>query len=177
MVRKLKRIINDLFKSASKQIHIDRSTIVYEGATVKSMRGGQIYIGKNGEILPGAMLLTYGGDIRIGDNCSINPYAVLYGIGGLTIGNNVLIAGHTMIVPANHRFDRLDIPINSQGITKKGIRIEDDVWIGNGCSILDGVTIGKGAVIAAGTVVTKNVIPYSVVGGVPGKLIKMRSDA
>ncbi|MFM6860620.1 MAG: DapH/DapD/GlmU-related protein [Dolichospermum sp.] len=54
--------------------------------------------------------------------------------------------------------------------------MEDDVWIGSGCQILDGITIGKGAIIGAGSVVTKDVEPYSVVAGVPSKLIKRRGD-
>jgi len=122
------------------------------------------------------MLLTYGGYIEIGDYCNINPFAILYGHGGLKIGNNVLIAAHTVIIPANHTFNDKNQLIRSQGDTKKGIIIEDDVWIGSGCQILDGITIGKGAIIGAGSVVTKDVEPYSVVAGVPSKLIKRRGD-
>ena len=66
--------------------------------------------------------------------------------------------------------------IRSQQGTKKGIVIEDDVWIGSGCKILDGITIGKGSVIGAGTVCTKDVEPYSVIVGVPGKLLKRRGE-
>ena len=118
--------------------------------------------------------MTYGGNITIGDFCSINPYTILYGHGNLSIGNNVLIAAHCVIIPANHIFSDLDSPINSQGLTTKGIIIEDDVWIGAGCRILDGVTVGKGSIIAAGAVVNKDVEPYTIVGGVPAKIIKKR---
>jgi acetyltransferase-like isoleucine patch superfamily enzyme len=101
----------------------------------------------------------------------------LYGHGkGLVIGNNVLIAGHCLIIPANHIFTRKDIPINKQGTESKGIIIEDDVWIAAGCQILDGVTIGKGAIIAAGSVVNKSVDAYSIVGGVPAVFIKSRTE-
>jgi acetyltransferase-like isoleucine patch superfamily enzyme len=119
--------------------------------------------------------MAYGGCITIGDNCSINPYTVLYGHGkGLVIGSNVLIAGHCLIIPANHVFARTDITINKQGTASKGIIIEDDVWIGAGCQVLDGVTIGKGAIIAAGSVVNKSVDAYTIVGGVPAGFIKNR---
>ncbi|MFM6647643.1 MAG: DapH/DapD/GlmU-related protein [Microcystis panniformis] len=64
--------------------------------------------------------------------------------------------------------------IRLQGETKQGIVIEDDVWIGCGCKILDGINIGKSSVIGAGSVLTKDVEPYSVVVGVPGKVIKKR---
>jgi acetyltransferase-like isoleucine patch superfamily enzyme len=64
-----------------------------------------------------------------------------------------------------------------QGNTAFGVVIEDDVWIGTGARILDGVTIGRGSVIGAGAVVTKGVAPYSVMGGVPAKLIRSRLNA
>jgi len=119
-------------------------------------------------------LLTYKGDIQIGENCSVNPFTILYGLGGLKIGNNVRIAAHSVIVPANHNFSNVEIPIYKQGSTCLGVEIQDDVWIGSNCTILDGVVIGKGSVIAAGSVVTKSVEPYSIVAGVPAKLIRKR---
>jgi len=77
-------------------------------------------------------------------------------------------------VPSNHNFDDLEMPINQQGETKKGISIADNVWIGAGCRILDGVKIGTGAIVASGAVVNKDVPDYAIVGGVPAKLIRMR---
>lgn len=115
-----------------------------------------------------------GGSIRIGANCSINPYCVLYGHGGLTIGNNVRIATHTIIIPANHIYTDRSMLIKDQGLTKIGIVIGDDVWIGAGVKILDGCCIGNGAVIGAGAVVTKDVPPYAVVVGVPAKIVANR---
>ena len=85
-----------------------------------------------------------------------------------------MIAAHTTVIPSNHIFASCDLPIREQGLTCKGIVIEDDVWIGTGVKILDGITIGKGSVIGAGTVLTKSIEPYSVVVGVPGRVIRMR---
>jgi len=73
-------------------------------------------------------------------------------------------------------FGRIDTPIREQGSTMKGIAISDDVWIGAGCRILDGVEIGKGSIIGAGTVLTKSVPEYSIVVGIPGKVIKRRKN-
>ncbi|MBS1917789.1 MAG: acyltransferase [Bacteroidetes bacterium] len=121
--------------------------------------------------------MTYGGSITVGDCCSINPYTIIYGHGkGVSIGSHVLIAGHCIIIPANHEFNRRDKYIREQGISSRGIIIEDDVWIAGGCQILDGVTIGRGAIIASGSVVNKSVPPYAVYGGVPAKLLKMRNE-
>ncbi len=138
---------------------------------------GKIIIGDRNEFIHGVLLMTYGGSIVIGNDCSINPYTIIYGHEeGVMIGNNVLIAGHCMLIPSTHNFDKWDMPINQQGETSKRIVIEDNVWLGTGCKILNGVTIGKGAIVAAGSVVTKSVEAYSIVGGLPAKLIKMRND-
>jgi acetyltransferase-like isoleucine patch superfamily enzyme len=175
----LKRItlrLNALKYSFSRNIKIGSKTHVYPGVRIETRYGGKIEIGKESEILDGVLVLTYGGDIKIGNFCSINPYTIIYGHGGTTIGNNVLIAGHCMIIPGNHNFLDCDIPIGRQGHTAKGIVIGDDVWISHGCSILDGVTIGKGSIIGAGSVVTSSLPPYSIAVGVPAKIKKNRKD-
>ncbi len=165
--------IRDFFRS-NRNIIIGNGTKISSNVVIETQYGGEINIGENCELLNGVILMTYGGKIEVGDRCSINPYTILYGHGGLKIGNDVLIAGHTMVIPANHIYTDRNKTINSQGLICKGITIEDDVWIGGGCRILDGVTIGKGSIIAAGAVVNKSVDPYSIIGGIPGKLLKKR---
>jgi len=122
------------------------------------------------------MISTSGGWIRIGNNCTVNSFAILYGHGGLDIGNGVRISAHVVIVPMNHIYKNPALPIWMQGETRKGIKIEDDVWIGAGAKVLDGVKIGKGSIIGAGAVVTKNIPPYSVAVGVPARVIKKRGS-
>ena len=156
------------------KIKIGKEVFIAKSAVVESRRGGNISIGSDTEILDGVLLLTYGGNIIIGEHCSVNPYTIIYGHGGTIIGNNVMIAGHCMIIPNEHTYISKEKTILDQGASSKGIVIEDDVWIGHSCSILDGVRIGKGAVIGAGSVVTKDIPPYTVVAGVPAKMIKMR---
>ena len=110
-------------------ITIDRTTRILPSALLETYLGGSISIGRCTEILHGAVIQTYGGNIVIGNHCSINPYTIIYGHGNTTIGDNVLIAGGCMIIPSNHNFIRVDVPINSQGAKSIGIVIEDDVWI------------------------------------------------
>jgi virginiamycin A acetyltransferase len=102
----------------------------------------------------------------------------------LTIGNYVSIGpGAQFLLGANHQmktlttfplYTRLIEPSNRDAPNNGPIVIEDEVWIGTNSMILSGVTIGKGAMIAAGSIVTKNVAPYSIVGGVPAKLIRYK---
>lgn len=136
-----------------------------------------IYIGDGTILQPYSMVITCTeGKVVIGRSCSVNPFCVLYGLGGLSIGNHVRIATHTVIVPANHIFEDRDTPITKQGLTQKGVVVEDDVWIGAGVKILDGCTVGKGSILGAGTVLTKSIEPYSVVVGVPGRVVRKRGE-
>lgn len=135
----------------------------------------RLEIGDGTVIKPFAMLMTYPkGFIKIGKNCSVNPFCVLYGHGGLEIGDNVRIATHTVMIPANHEFAKAGVPITEQGLNKQGIKIGNDVWVGAGVTILDGCIIGDGVVIGAGAVITKSIPANTVVAGVPGKVINQR---
>ncbi|MBQ6795824.1 MAG: acyltransferase, partial [Clostridia bacterium] len=111
-------------------------------------------------------------DITAGDNCSFNSYSVVQGL--VTLGNNVRIAPGAKIFGENHGFSDLERPICTQPNERRGITIEDDVWIGANAVITDGVVIGAHSIIGAGAVVTKNVEPYSVMGGNPARVIKSR---
>lgn len=136
--------------------------------------GGHISIRKDTIIHDWVCIMPNGGLIEIGENCSINTFCHINGNGGLRIGNNVRIAASCVIIPANHNFDNLSIPITYQGESQEGIVIEDDVWIGAGVKVLDGVTIGSGSVIGAGSVVNKSIPPMSIAVGVPAKIINRR---
>ena len=149
---------------------------ISQHSTLSTEGGGRIILGKNVKIRPYVQLLTYGGEIVIGENVLINQFTILYGHGGLHIGNDVQIASHSVLIPVNHKYDDINKPIKDQGVTKLGIQINDDVWIGSNVSILDGVTIERGCVIGAGSVVTRSVPEYSVVVGNPGRVIKNRQN-
>jgi acetyltransferase-like isoleucine patch superfamily enzyme len=105
----------------------------------------------------------------MGKNSVINAKCRLDNRGGIVIGENVSISQEVLILTADHDVDASDFAGRSFGVN-----IEDYVWIGTRAVILPGVNIGKGALVAAGAVVTKDVIPYAIVAGVPAKVIKMR---
>ncbi len=112
--------------------------------------------------------ISFGKNVFINQECLLDPH------GGIYIGSNVIIGHRTQIYTINHKFKQKNVPIRYQGSETKPVIIEDDVWIAAGCIILPSVTIGTGAIIAAGSVVTKDVQAYSIVGGNPAKLIRMR---
>ena len=99
----------------------------------------------------------------MGDNSSIGPHGYVGCSGKIIIGKNVMFGPKCSLFAENHIFSDTEKNIKSQGVSQKGITIEDNCWIGSNCIILDGVTIGKGSVIGAGTLVTKNVAPGSIV--------------
>jgi acetyltransferase-like isoleucine patch superfamily enzyme len=117
------------------------------------------------------------GSISIAAGSGVGPNSILYGHGGLAVGAGCAIAGLVMIVPANHRFARLDQPIRAQGSELLPISIGDDVWIAGGAVVLGGATIGDGAVVGAGAVVRGVVRARAIVAGVPAREIGRRDDA
>jgi acetyltransferase-like isoleucine patch superfamily enzyme len=110
--------------------------------------------------------------ISVGDDSLIGEYNVIRGQGGVRIGHRVYTSPMVQIIAVNHVFDDRTRPFVDQGITAQGITIDDDVWIGSGAIVTDGVRVGKGAVVAAGAVVTRDVPPYTVVGGVPARVLR-----
>lgn len=118
--------------------------------------------------------LSDGRNILIGEFCHINERVFIQ---GATIGNYVMIAPGVSILNNSHEYSRVDIPMIKQNmIIDSNPVIGDDVWIGRNVVVLHGVKIGKGAIIGAGAVVTKNVEPYSIVGGVPAKVLRSRLE-
>lgn len=170
----LTRRLSLAMRFAFQPIRIHPSSWVSPRAEIRACGGGSVTIGRNCEIHPFAMILTYGGDIRIGNDCSLNPFAIVYGHGGVRIGDGVRIAAHTVIIPANHTPGEAGRPVHLAPVTADGIEIGDNVWIGAGVRILDGVHIGANSVVGAGSVVTRSVPAGATVAGVPARVIRQR---
>lgn len=169
------------YRRATKQknVHLSKTCLISPSAKINA-RDGEIVLGENALVCHGAILQ---GNIKIGCNSSVQTNSMLIGYGTkenkegqIIIGDNVRIAPYVVMVAANHVFSNPNELICNQGLDRKSIVVEDDVWIASRVNIMAGVTIGRGSVIAAGAVVTKDVPPYSVVGGVPAKIIKRRNN-
>jgi len=109
--------------------------------------------------------------VKIGHNSVIGAYTRLDGRRGITIGNNVDLSSEVNIFTLEHDPESPTFDVKGGPVV-----IADWAYIGNRVTILPGVTIGEGAVVASGAVVTKDVEPWTMVGGVPAKFIKKRSQ-
>lgn len=151
-----------------------------EGVVLKAFGKGPIALGDQVRIGAYSRLITstspaqLGEGIRIGNNVGIGEFAYLGGAGGLEIGQDCIIGQYFSCHPENHNFELQDLPIRQQGVSRKGIVIGPNCWIGAKVTVLDGVRIGHGCVIAAGAVVTKNIPANSIVAGVPARVIRPR---
>lgn len=113
--------------------------------------------------------LSIGDYSGVGVNCLVS--------GRTYIGSHVMMGPDCIMYSYSHAHDRLDIPMDQQGFEEPTpIHIGDDVWIGARVIILPGVSIGSHCIIGAGAVVTKDVPDYAVVGGVPAKVIRYRTE-
>jgi acetyltransferase-like isoleucine patch superfamily enzyme len=151
------------------------------GVIVDGLSRNGIEIGDNVMIGPYCVIrassLTYLGEgVRIGKDSAMDAYSYIGAGGGVSIGESVIMGQHVSFHAENHRYDQTDVPIKLQGITRKGIVVEDDCWVGSNATFLDGAQVGRGCVIAAGAVVTGTIPPNSVVAGVPGRVIKTRNQ-
>ncbi|RYD86503.1 MAG: acyltransferase, partial [Sphingobacteriales bacterium] len=124
-----------------------------------------VSIARNTTILCTGVIAHKGTGVSIGNNCGINAGTFIGGQGGVDIGDNVIIGPGVKIFSENHVFTDPDVIIKDQGVTREGVVIENNCWIGANVTILDGVTVGEGCVIAAGSVVTKSVDANTVAGG------------
>ena len=115
-------------------------------------------------------------NMKLGDWVFINRNTTFSTPHGMTIGNYVMIGSNCLFASVHHNFDDWTKPMIFQKPEIRPIVIEDDVWIGANVTVLGGVTIKRGAIVAAGAVVTKDVESYTIVGGVPAKMIKPRFD-
>lgn len=161
-----------------KNIHFGSMVQVHEHCKLSAIGKGPLSIGN--QVTIGAysrIAITYGFHqpgvgIRIGNNVGIGEYAHLGGAGGLEIGDDCIIGPYLSCHPENHETSQPGVPYRLQGVSRKGIRIGANCWIGAKVTVLDGVEIGDNCILAAGAVITKSFPANSVIGGVPAKLIK-----
>jgi acetyltransferase-like isoleucine patch superfamily enzyme len=162
------------------KLSIGSSVTIGDNVEINALSKKGIVIGNNVSILKNTIIectgvirnlgegLTIGNNVGIAQNCFIQVR------GKVIIEDNVIFGPNVSVFSENHIFENSDLPVNVQGESRTGVKIESGVWIGTRAVILDGVTVGKNSIVAAGSVVNKDVPPYSIVGGIPAKVIKIR---
>ena len=164
----------------ARHIHAERGLTIGDGAYINALSKDGIVLGDNVSIGAGSVIECTGvirelGDgIRIGSHEGFAQNAFIAVRGPVEIGDDCIFGPKVAIHSENQVFSDRDAPIRLQGATREGVKIGCDCWIGEGAVILDGVTVGDGCVIAAGAVVTKDVEAFSIVGGVPAKVLGRR---
>jgi galactoside O-acetyltransferase len=146
---------------------------------IKITGWANISLGNNVTMMRLGAIHAHNGRLLIGNNVSINTNSCIAPADGgwVEIGDNVLIAQNVVIRAADHRHDEIDRPIIQQGHVGGEIFIEEGVWIGANTVVTRNVRIGAHAIVGAGSVVTRDVAPFTIVGGVPAKLIRRRIHA
>lgn len=167
------RIIYDVLLS-----RLPSSNQFFGGRAWKKLRAFAVknfieYMGKNVNIQRKA---TISSKLSIGNNSGVGIGAR---IGGRTyIGNNVNMGMDCVIITQNHAHSRTDIPMQQQGYEEeKPVYIGNDVWIGDRVMIMPGAYIGDGVIVAAGAVAAGKLPDYTIVGGVPARVIRNRKEA
>jgi acetyltransferase-like isoleucine patch superfamily enzyme len=160
-----------------RNIRLGRGAYLDQGVYLHATPGG-IEIGDRTTIMHNTELHVFNfrdlphAFIRIGSDTFVGESVVVRGQGGVTIGDSVLIAPGAKILAINHNYSDITRPVIEQGISGRGISVEEGAWIGAGACVLDGVTVGRGAVVGANAVVTRDVPPHTVVVGSPAQVVK-----
>ncbi|MCP4277674.1 MAG: acyltransferase [Gammaproteobacteria bacterium] len=137
------------------------------------MRWRGANIGARVKLLSGIWIDRFS-SLQIGDDVSLAKGIIMVAAGGVNIGARSMIGYGTTILTVNHCVPKNRGSMRFSGAELKEVIIENDVWVGAKVVLLPGVTVGEGSIVGAGAVVTKDVPPFSMVGGVPAKVIGIR---
>ena len=157
-------------------INIDKNCIINALSSDGIVFGKNVSIGKYTTIECSGSLKNIGKGLIIGNNVGLGTHGFFGCAGGITIGNDTIFGNYVSLHSENHITTDLEKPIRLQGVTRQGIIIGNNCWIGAKATILDGAIIGAGCIVAAGAVVIKGYYENnSIIGGVPAKIIKKRN--
>jgi acetyltransferase-like isoleucine patch superfamily enzyme len=134
--------------------------------------GENVSIGSFSQIVISTSFNNIGQSIKIEDNVGIGEFSYIGGGGGVLIGRDTIVGQYFSMHPENHVYADKSELIRLQGVTRKGIKIGRNCWLGSKVTILDGVSIGDGCVVAAGSVVISSFGDNAVIGGVPAKVLR-----
>ncbi len=168
------------FRGALRGLHLNATGLrIGTGVEIVGPRD-RFAIGSRVALLGHSYLNATGptGRIAIGNDSHVDQFCVLYGQGGLTIGARCAIAAGTIIYTQSNQYGEDPLKdIIAQPVVYAPVTIGTDVWIGARAVILPGVAVGDHAIIGAGAVVRGDVEPWTIVAGVPAKVVGDRREA
>lgn len=155
-----------------KNVTIDKHCVIDGFSSEKIILGDCVKIGSFSTLTSTSHMSKYGKGLKMGNNSAIGDYTHFGAAGGIEIGNDVIMGSYISFHSENHNFSDTSKLIREQGVTSKGIKLGNNIWVGAKVTFLDGCVIGNNTVVAAGAVVN-DVFPDNVViGGVPAKVLK-----
>lgn len=155
-----------------KNVTIESYTILDGYAAQKIILGDNAKIGSFSKLLSTSHFSKLGVGLKMGNNSAIGDYTHFGAPGGIEIGNDVIMGSYISFHSENHNFLDTSKLIREQGVTSKGIKLGNNIWVGAKVTFLDGCVVGNNSVVAAGAVVNGVYPDNSVIGGVPAKVIK-----
>ena len=155
-----------------RDVTIEKHTRLDGYAREKIILGDCVKIGAYSNLLSTSHLATYGKGLKMGNHTAGGDFTHFGAPGGIEIGNDVIMGSYVSFHSENHNFNDTTKLIREQGVTHKGIKIGNNVWVGAKVTFLDGCEIGNHCVVAAGAVVNGVFPDFSVIGGVPAKILK-----
>lgn len=172
LIRKLQFLRRILASDRMREMVYEEECIKHEGRTNYYSRLARERAVECGEHLKVNNPCVFTGKVHFANNCNFNGMSVI-GNGEVFFGNNFHSGTGCQIITQNHNYEGNSIPYDAT-LNLLTVVIEDNVWFGNNVLIVGNLTIGEGAIIAAGAIITKDVPPYSIVGGV-NKVLKSRN--
>jgi len=160
------------------KMSIGSGVAVDEGVQLdaRGCAAGEFRLGDGALIGRDCIISGKDGPLVIGPRVNVGAACILYASTNLEIGADTMLAAQCYVGGGRYTSrGRIDRPIAEQPEPRRGVRIEADCWLGAGAKVVDGVTIGRGSIVGAGAVVTRDVEPYSVVGGVPARRLATRT--
>ena len=155
-----------------KNVTIEKHTTIDGYATQKIILADGVKIGSYSFITCTSHLSSYGKGLQMGTNSAIGDFAHFGASGGIEIGSDVIMGSYISFHSQNHNFNDSSKLIREQGVTSKGIKIGNNIWVGAKATFLDGCEVGNNSVVAAGAVVNDIFPDNVVIGGVPAKILK-----
>jgi acetyltransferase-like isoleucine patch superfamily enzyme len=115
------------------------------------------------------------GALVTGDHCGFGTGCfIAAGNGGIVLGDHVICGPNVSLIAVNYRYEKLEVPLEEQGVTSQGIRIGRNTWIGANSVILDGTVLGENSIVAAGSVVNRQFPANAIIQGNPARLLLQR---